>query len=812
LRKQAKQSSAGMSELEPYETCSSGGEAQHVAEPKQTQDGLAEGAPGPVPKVVSEERALLKVVIGKLDRVREPKPRTRSRPDDLGAMIELRDALAEAKPEDQASLLEQMHRIESLSRQRGKGEQPPVDRKSPYFGHLRLEEDDKRRDVLIGQRGFVEPGGGVQIVDWRNAPVSRLFYRYEEGDYYEEKLGNRIVEGEVVARRTVTIMDSELRRVTSPDGTFARDGSGRWREIDSQSARLQVQRDGTATLVNRKADQSSAGGRRGQRSGRLGTDGAGRGRQDKFLPSIAALIDPRQFELISRPTSGLIVVQGSAGSGKTTIGLHRIAYLAFQDGRRFRPQNMLVVVYQKALATYVSRVLPSLEVPGVPVMTFAGWAEKIRNQVLPELPGPLCDNTPALVIRAKSHGALLHIVEDRQRALADWCREQIETRTAARPSLCTQLLNAWDESKGPVDARVSTLARFVRDAGFEPAARTLAESLGRALRVRTRDVVGEWAGFLTDRQALGAGFAKYAPGAFSEGQLDSIHSWCVERERLRLNHLDDPAFDEPYGLDAEDDALLLRVFQLQRGQLATRSGTIAYEHLMVDEVQDFAPIELAVLLESTTKQRCVTLAGDTAQAIAPEHGFSRWSDMLDDLGIPHDRVEPLRVSYRSTRQIVECAEHVLGPLGGDKRPVAPRSGAPVEAFGFGSSGEANEFLGRALKDLMRTDPSASVALITRHPEQARLYYEGLRKAEVPRLRLVRNQDFSFVPGIDVTDVRQTKGLEFDIVIVLEATAESYPVDDHARRLLHVAMTRGAHQLWVTYTARPSDLLPETLRY
>ena len=86
---------------------------------------------------------------------------------------------------------------------------------------------------------------------------------------------------------------------------------------------------------------------------------------------------------------------------------------------------------------------------------------------------------------------------------------------------------------------------------------------------------------------------------------------------------------------------------------------------MVDEVQDFSPLELAVLLDTTSKQRSVTLAGDTAQAIAPEHGFSNWTELLADLGIAHERVEPLRVSYRSTREIVELAEHVLGPLQGD---------------------------------------------------------------------------------------------------------------------------------------------------
>ena len=143
--------------------------------------------------------------------------------DDASALIELRDALAEAKPEDQGSILEQMHRIEALSKQRGKGDTPPVDRKSPYFGHLRLEESGKRRDVLIGARSFVEPGSGVQIVDWRNAPVSRLFYRYEEGDPYEERLGDKLVEGEILARRTVAIVDADLRRVAAPQGTFSRD-------------------------------------------------------------------------------------------------------------------------------------------------------------------------------------------------------------------------------------------------------------------------------------------------------------------------------------------------------------------------------------------------------------------------------------------------------------------------------------------------------------------------------------------------------------------------------------------------------------
>jgi DNA helicase-2/ATP-dependent DNA helicase PcrA len=764
---------------------------------------------GEVPPVVAEEQSLLRVVLTKLDGAqRRPKIQV----DDASTLIELRDALAEAKPEDQGPLLEQMHRIEALSRQRGKGDSPPVDRRSPYFGHMRLAEGGRRRDVLIGQRGYVEPGGGVQIVDWRNAPVSRLFYRYEEGDSYEEQLGDRMVEGEVLARRTVAIVNSELRRVASVQGTFARDPrSGTWREIATRQSRLSVSRDGSVTVTEPVAP--SNGATRGDaRTARLGLDGSGQRRVDRFLPAIAALIDPRQFELISRPSSGLIVVQGSAGSGKTTIGLHRIAYLAFADPRRFKPERMMVVVYQRALATYVSHVLPSLDVPGVPVLTFEAWAASVRKAVFPSLDVGTTESTPAVVLRAKSHGAMLKILADRQAQMAAWCRRELDAALAGRPE-GEAALAAWDASTGPVDLRVTALARWSKDAQIDVTTRTALETAGHKLRARTRDVIGEWAALLTDRGALGAGFGTHAPGLFSENQLDSIHRWCVDRDRLRTGGAPDDDDDERFALDSDDDALLMRIYQLQRGPLGGAKGAphIAYEHLMVDEVQDFAPLELAVLLDSTTKERSITLAGDTAQAIAPEHGFSSWTGMLDDLGIAHDRVEPLRVSYRSTREIVDCALHVLGPLSGDVRPVAPRAGAPVESFGFASAGEASEFLAHALKELVRAEPLASVALIARHPEQARLYYEALSAAEVPSLRLVAAQDFPFRPGIDVTDVRQTKGLEFDIVVLLEVTEGSYADEEHARRLLHVAMTRAAHQLWVTYTGTPSSLLPESLR-
>ena len=95
--------------------------------PDEERGGAADE--GDIPPVVGEELALLRVVLKKLDSAQK---KAKIAVDDAGALIELRDALAEAKPEDHGSLLEQMHRIEALARQRGKGESPPIERKSPY--------------------------------------------------------------------------------------------------------------------------------------------------------------------------------------------------------------------------------------------------------------------------------------------------------------------------------------------------------------------------------------------------------------------------------------------------------------------------------------------------------------------------------------------------------------------------------------------------------------------------------------------------------------------------------------------------------
>jgi len=749
-----------------------------------------------------------------------------SRPSHRGQLIDydaellaLRDQIREARLEDIPPLVEEMERLQQVSQRRAQVTEGAVDPGSPYFGRMVLEEDGRKREILIGRSTFLDPKTGVRIVDWRDAPVSRVYYRYEEGDDYDECFGDREVEGEVLLRRNLSITSGKLRRIGAPQGTFRRSHGEVWRRVAEQATKL-------------SGGQGAA--MRPESHHRLGQLGIGEEelREDKHLSEITALIDPRQFELISQPTSGLVVIQGGAGSGKTTIGLHRLAYLAFQDPQRFRDDQMLIVVFNDALVRYISHVLPALGVNEVPVQSFERWAEQQRRRHLPNLSMRYMDDTPTHVVRMKKHPAMLRAIDAYVAELTERAEAEIVVQ-AGQSEAGARVMGRWRGTAAePLGLRIELLSQWLQDrnGGAEDVPLGIRHALGRVCHqwsLRTRDVVTAWADLLTDLPRLRNTFARWAPDALSDTQLEGAHSWCSRHATHALLTYED-SFEEdeephshsvgadgveehePAALDREDDALLLRLFQTLSGPLSGRHGVLAYEHIFIDEAQDMSPVELAVVLDTATERQSVTLAGDIAQKLHLDNGFTDWRHVLQELKLDHIEIEPLRLSYRSTHEILEFATEVLGPLRNEVSGEATRYGAPVELFQFGGSGEAVGFLSEALRNLVSSEPLSSVAIIARYPEQADLYYTGLRHGEVPNLRRIADQDFPFRAGVDVTDVRQVKGLEFDYVVIVECNRSTFPADDETRHLLHIAATRAAHQLWVFSTGHPSPLLPEAL--
>jgi DNA helicase-2/ATP-dependent DNA helicase PcrA len=553
-----------------------------------------------------------------------------------------------------------------------------------------------------------------------------------------------------------------------------------------------------------------------------GTLGAAREdeqRLDRHLPEIAALIDPRQFEIMTSPHSGVVVIQGGAGSGKTTIGLHRLAYLGFAFPDRFPARRMVVVTQGTGLAAYIGQVLPALGLPGVRVVTFDEWAERELHRAIPWIRASLTQDVVPAVTRVKSHPALLHELERAAAARKGKRGSRAAVELWAdlltdRGLLLSLLRNDAEKPVSEADileAHRIMVTRVQAIVSLDPRDRPT-EKKRAPRRVRGKDegedlaAPGAWAtmGLAENPRArtvdsdLPEGVRRF------ESERDEVDDDENVRGEIGIDgqRTDD---DQPL-LDADDLAILLRANQLLRPVESPLA------HLFVDEAQDLSPMKLAALIGQTRSGATrplpsLTLAGDTAQKLFLDNGFGDWRAVLSHLGLDHVAIEPLRIAYRSTCEILELARFAMGPLPIDVPAEAKRRGAPVEAFHFSAVGAAVAFLAEALRDLASREPRATVALLARYPEQADRTFEGLRRAEVPALRRVRAQEFTFRPGIDVTDVRQVKGLEFDYVVMLDTNASSYGTDDESRHLFHIGVTRAAHQLWLLVTGTPSPLVP-----
>ncbi|MEE2674311.1 MAG: 3'-5' exonuclease [Myxococcota bacterium] len=685
--------------------------------------------------IIAEELTLLARVSALL--VDLPEPQRASEEPIVLELERLRSVmLSGSEHKDLSALSEQWHHQSSILHQlRNAQVIPRVDPRSPYFAHLRLLEKGEERDLCLGKATCIEHG--VRIVDWRDAPISRIFYSYRQGEEYDEEIAGRERIGEVVVRRMLRIQDSVLDRVQAPEGDFRADegSASGWHREQQAPARLSG---GEAVALRAWSHEEG-------RSRRLGRDHHGLPhRADKRLPEITGLIDPEQFDLITRASEGFLVIRGTAGSGKTTVALHRIAYLAYDDPA-IDSKDTLVIVFSPALRNYVAHVLPSLGLEGVRILTYREWAAAERRRHFPKLPTRHRDDTPGAVIRMKLH-----------------------------PFLGVALEEQVARVKGP-----ATGAQAFDD----------------------------WASVLTQRSLLDSVSERVAPGAFSVREMERF----VEYNRRRVDELqaavagDD---DSPFELDAEDDALLLRAWQLRVGPLQGKGRRpVRLRHAVIDEVQDFSPLEVQVLLGCMQRGSGLTLAGDTQQHVMQHSGFTSWQDFFDHLGVVGTEVETLKISYRSSQQIVSLAHSILGDLREEEEvPLATRSGPPVELFTFENSGACVAFLTDVLRDLSDNERLASVALLAPSPEVSDLYYEGLAHGDLPGLRRISDQEFAFTAGIEVTEVAQAKGLEFDYVILLGVDTATYPDTPAARRLLHVGATRAIHQLWVTCVGTPSPLV------
>ncbi|MFO0757068.1 MAG: ATP-binding domain-containing protein [Byssovorax sp.] len=687
--------------------------------------------------IVREEEALLARARAALERA-EARAAARPRQGDLRStesLRALRDEVAAATDEDDLPAL----LLEMAVRQRLRAQPEDAalpDRAAPYLAHLRVAEGGQRRDYLLGRATLLDPAEGVRIVDWRVAPVAQIFYRYREGDAYEEDFPGRVAEGVVEARRLVVFEEGRLVRIVGDGIALQRDADGSWRETERTGLALSPGGAGTAA--------------------RPGVLGVGAGAQDRAAPiDVTALLDAEQIAAIKSPPDTPLLVLGSAGSGKTTVALHRLAQIVATDPGRYPLAATRVIVPEEGLCRLSRRLLEPLGVGRAQVRTLDAWAKSLATQAFAGAPIALSTEAPALVSSLKRHPALYEAL----RARLDALPAAAMTLRKLRHHLATLFTDRAFLGE-VVAASGGDLSRAAIEETVRHTMLQLAEPLDRQLR---SVIVPE---MKTALDGL----------PIAEGTPDALAGT----------------------LDLEDLPILL-FLKAAKGALAAP----AIAHLVLDEAEDFALFELFVLGRMLGARPSLTLAGDEAQQTLSS--FAGWDTMLSTVGARDTARCRLGVSYRCPRPVVDLARAILGPLAPEAPARAAREGAPVGRLHLPDEAQALMLLAGAVGDLVDREPRASVAVIAHSEDAARRAHALL--ADRPEARLALRGELSFEPGIDVTCVESCKGLEFDYVVIPDATAEAYPDTPEARRKLAVAVTRASHQLWVMSGGAPSPLLP-----
>ena len=640
----------------------------------------------------------------------------------------------------------------------------------PWFGSFGLHVDGKVRAYRVGAKRVVDE----RIVDWRH-PLARAYYEAEPGEEFElDQRGFAAVRGVVESLATLTTQARTIRRVE------LRNDAGRFELVAGDH--------GFRPLV-------------GELRGPTRADG---------LPDVLALLTPAQYRLIAASRDNPVIIQGRAGSGKTSVALYRVAWLTFagEDATEapVDPSRVLIVMFNKALSSFVRKGLRALNLDAVHLDTFHGWAlSEIRRSYRGNIE-PDTSNRPGRAVASalkKQLGivaALEAFVAKQQASLDTWLHEKLKPYRAAR----------WLQRYGELDAPV--VRRLVQVRSEVLAARDAARGLEHerlaqihlvfetAVR-RMTQYKEELLKFMTDSSLLLAHLPSAAPK-----DLQTLATF----QRVLQGEGGSERRPGP-NVAFEDLALLLRLIQLKNGGFPdkTRDEDVrVYDHLVVDEAQDFGAVELTALLASVRARTGVTIVGDLNQKILPDADFIGWDELAARLGVDGAQVTRLEVVHRSTGAIMRVADSIL-----DEPHTQDAAGA-VPTLTIAATAESmNDEAAELARSAFERDRTSHVCIVCRSKSEATRVHEALAKSlagsDVP-LRLGHNRNFEFSPGLTVSNAQQVKGLEFDTVIVFDPSDASYPANVDNRRALYMVVTRAKERLHFVAHGGISQLLQPAL--
>nr|WP_313402327.1 3'-5' exonuclease [Clostridioides difficile] len=590
---------------------------------------------------------------------------------------------------------------------------------SPYFARIdfRLKDMYDESKYYIGRFAF-DYEDELIILDWRS-PIASMFYDYEIGKAgYDAPIGWG--DGEITRKRQFKIKNGKLE--------YALESS------------INIQDD----ILQKELSHTS----------------------DEKMKSIISTIQKEQNQIIRNDKADTLIIQGVAGSGKTSIALHRIAFLLYRFKDKISANNVIILSPNKVFGDYISNVLPELGEEPLCELSFENIAEVQLDRVInfesEKDPLEINDAKWSERVRFKSTLDFVKLIDDYIKQMPNKIfipKDYTFGSFTAKSDWIQSRFEAYN--RYPVKKRLEKVAEDIHYK-FE------SDNIMEEDLPKVKSILKSLNGMLTIKNTL-----TLYKDFFKQMNISNMFV-MAEKKTLEWSDVYPFIYIHAAYEGIQEDKII--------------------RHIVIDEMQDYTPIQYAVinLLFKCKK----TILGDFGQLVNPNHTHT-----LDDIKQLYNEGElvMLNKSYRSTFEIINFAKKIqdISSL----EPIERHGEEPALLKCNNEQDEINK-IKIEIEEFKKSD-NATLGIILKTDNDAKAVYDALR--EEYSVHLISSESSSFTKGVSITSIKMSKGLEFDEVIVPLVNNKTY-YSDYDRSLLYIACTRAMHKLKLTYVGTLTQLI------
>ena len=711
--------------------------------------------------------------------------------DVLNLMQKEKDATEEElKHSDKKYDLENVAKAELRQQKINKIENIKKNINKPYFARMDFKENGRSKETFyLGKMSLIDTKTLIPIIiDWR-APISNLYYEGKLGKASYKCLDSTI-EGDILLKRQYMIENKKLEKYVDIN-------------VTGNDALLQ-------DALEEKADDR--------------------------LKNIVATIQGEQNRIIRADINKPLIVQGVAGSGKTTIALHRIAYLIYNYEKEFKPEEFMIIAPTKFFLNYISNILPDLGVNDVKQYTFEEFAFDVIGKKL-----KISDNNEKLVMIVNRR-----FDEINEGNIDGMIKESKFKSSIEFKNLVEDYLKSQEEIYVPsedfkfentVILKKDNIKQLFKETykmyDFELRLKEIEKNLISELKRKAPEIIKNIKDERSRRVYNLEGKERLKVFEEYEKKIDLIEK---NYKKLTKNFLNSTKrknsiehyknFIENFIPETNDTLKYLKkntMWNLNNNEIAFEDlapimylqikifgikDNLKIKHVVIDEAQDYGEFQFDVL-KSILNSNSMTVLGDIAQGVHYYRGIENWKKFIDvEFKDVNTTYTTLSKTYRTTKEIMDVANNVINKLPEYEKefivigePVIDRKDS-INVEQYEKTNDLIETINSRI-NVYKENNYKSIAIIGKDMKECEELHRLLNRDDI---KLIKGKDSEYNSGISIIPSYLAKGLEFDCVIISDASEEKYTNSSLDIKLLYVTITRAMSKLDIFYKGKISKLL------